>query len=285
MLTSIMRYGFRVVRPWVRSDRFLWPAARRVLRHAADSSDRRLVTTDHGLQLELRLKQYPDGSMYFGVYEVRTVRLIHQLLRAGDIAVDVGGNLGYMTLHMARAVGIDGLVITFEPLPENVQRLRRHLDLNQASNVRVVQAAVGEQAGELPLYNPADQGTETHARGSLRPRDDADETCTVPMVTLDEEVDRPVRLIKIDVEGAEVGVLAGAKETIRRFRPHIIAEHNAERLGAFGHTLSDLAARIRDVAPDYEALFVDGRQRVMTLDEMCQRGDGPSGNVWFRPPQ
>src|SRR5438094_750470 len=87
-------------------------------------------------------------------------RFIESLVHPGDVAVDVGANIGYHTLIFARAVGERGRVFAYEPDPDNFRLLRRNVELNGYRNVRPFQAAVSDRSGTLTLYlsrdNPAD---------------------------------------------------------------------------------------------------------------------------------
>jgi FkbM family methyltransferase len=230
--------------------------------------------------MRLRVSEYPDGAMYFGVFEVATVRRLRSLLRPGDRAIDVGANIGFMTLHMASRVGTAGQVHSFEPVPGNRARLEQAIADNGFPQVHVHPEGLGEKADHTVIYDFTSSGA--HAESSLRPLHANATAVPCEIVRLDEVVTDPVRLIKVDVEGAEVGVFRGATELIRACKPHLIVENNLATLKAFGHTFADVHDAIRSAHDGYEAFllrpFTPRFERHAMSDE-----SQPSTNVWFRP--
>lgn len=137
------------------------------------------------------------------------------ILRPGDTALDVGANVGAYALLFGLWVGARGRVLAFEPAPEAFAGLRRHLVLNRLDRrVRAVQTAVADREGEASFVSEGFQGTN-HLSVPNRPAGAA--LIRVPTTTIDAvcvEYQLHPRLIKIDVEGAEVEVLRGARQTI-----------------------------------------------------------------------
>src|SRR5262249_44856357 len=156
-------------------------------------------------------------------YDPASVELLKRLTHQGSVVLDVGANVGIVTLPLARAVGPQGQVHAFEPHPEVRQRLKRNVALNNLSNVTICGDAVGAVPGPAPLYG---NGTGNGGAASLAPGPTLGETFTVEVRTLDSyTADLPrVDLIKIDVEGADFAVLEGARETMRRWKPAIYIE-------------------------------------------------------------
>ncbi len=158
-----------------------------------------------------------------GTYEREQSRLFRELLRPGDTVLDVGGHVGYYTLLSSVLVGERGTVWAFEPNPRNAGFLRRHAEINGRRNVRVTQAAVSDREGTARFDFGTGSGTGHLAEGgALEVRTVAlDEFCR-------EHALRP-SAVKIDVEGAELAVLRGGEETLRRDRPVIfLSTHGAE---------------------------------------------------------
>ena len=161
---------------------------------------------------------------WLGTYERQKQRAIRAQLERGMVACDIGANAGFYSLLMARAVGMEGLVYAFEPQPDNLDYLRRHLKLNRIRNVIASGEAVADFVGEARF---------AANRGSYQGRIDDDGQLRVPVVTLDHLFAngrlQPADLMKIDVEGAELGVLKGAEKFLKRFRPVLfLATHGAE---------------------------------------------------------
>lgn len=160
----------------------------------------------------------PDGC-WLGSYERANQSLAQDLVRPGDVVYDLGANVGYFTLLFSELAGGDGRVVAYEPLPRNLEFLRRHLALNRRTNVEVVAAAVGAAAGTMRF---ADQA------GACQGRLDPHGRLQVEVTTLDREVfdlGRPApNALKLDVEGGEAHVLDGAAEILARFRPAVWIE-------------------------------------------------------------
>ena len=177
-----------------------------------------------------------------GYYDWRVLAAVRFLLRPGDAAVEVGANVGTETIGLADAVGPTGRVFAFEPVPANAELLRVVVKQAGLAQVEVVQAAVSDTAGTLTFAAPADE-RET---GSGHLATGGAQGYQVECLTLDGFLagKQPPRLVLIDVEGAEVGVLRGAAETLRAHRPAVIVEAGVTQLKRFGHTLADLEAAL-----------------------------------------
>jgi FkbM family methyltransferase len=153
---------------------------------------------------------------------------LEQFLPPGGVFVDIGGNTGIFTVKAAqffRQHG-GGTVVTYEPLPEMLAELDHNLAANRFDNVRLRSFCLGAQPGTadfwLNLNHPA--------ASSLVNRDPKATHRSMLVLRLDdvyplEQLNR-LDYVKIDVEGAEIQVLAGANETLKKFRPIIQLETN-----------------------------------------------------------
>ena len=147
----------------------------------------------------------------------RETRLLKKWLRPGDVFVDAGANLGWFTVLAGRLAGPTGKVFSFEPSPSIFEHLRRNVEINGLANVRLENSALGAAPGQAVLsgIRERNQGTGSIVRGV-----NASETagCQVPVTTLDvycktQGIER-IRMLKIDVEGAEGLVLDGAAQVL-----------------------------------------------------------------------
>ena len=190
----------------------------------------------------------------FGEYEPYTTSVLLNLVKPGDTVIDIGANIGYYTVLGATKVGKKGKVLAIEPEPTNLSYLKRNLVQNNIQNTQVFAGAVSHQEGELPLYiSPTSAGEHSLVVKTNR-------TISVPVETLDHLVNiyklEPT-LIKIDVEGAEMDVLAGASQTLSGLRPTIIFEYSL-RPPSSTYNLQNL------IKHRYQLFFLDEKSKMTT---------------------
>jgi FkbM family methyltransferase len=185
----------------------------------------RLKPCRHGRMLFLTNDRYIGASLdLYGEYCEGESALFAQILAPGQIVAEVGANIGAHTVHLAKLVGPAGQVLAFEPQRIVFQILCANLALNEAFNVRAFQAASGAEPGALtvPFVNYA--APDSNFGGVSLVGVERGET--VPVTPLDS-IDLPsLRLVKIDVEGMEAGVIAGARNHILRHRPILYVEND-----------------------------------------------------------
>jgi len=242
----------------------------------------------NGFYMSLALDQYIDSAIYFHAFEYSTVQALKQVLSPGDTAIDVGANIGYFTLLAGRLVGSRGRVVAFEPNPEMVRRLTGNVALNDyQARVTAHPWALSDVDGPAHLYVPT-TGRDDPGEASMRRQrgwDGVEEQAVVAR-RLDDLWDHgAVRLIKLDVEGAELQVLQGAREVIRIHRPHVICEYNPSTAAAFGYEPAALAAFFRDIGGyALHALASRGIVHDVAPDEPAATGPKVE-NWWFAPRQ
>lgn len=149
----------------------------------------------------------------------------------GKVVYDIGGYQGIYTLFFARAVGPSGRVVCFEAHPDNAAVIQENIRINGFEDrASVRHLALGDKKGTVSLVVP-DSGTgrstvEPTLQASFDTSAQTTDRLTVPMNTLDSQLGSVPApgLLKIDVEGAEVAVLQGATDTLRRHRPSLFVE-------------------------------------------------------------
>jgi FkbM family methyltransferase len=215
-----------------------------------------------GVRLFLDLSDHVIGlNILRGQYERDEVAFARRQLAPGDVAIDVGGHIGYFTMVMAAAVGPDGRVYSFEPFDANADLLERSIAENGfETRVLFRRAAVGASSGTATLTFPVET---LNSGGAYLLRDGTSPlagniTRSVPAVALDRlDIRRPVRFIKMDVEGAEPRVVAGAETLLRQDRPTILSElHPVQLERASGVTAPEFLAQMEDLG--YRAQRLDG---------------------------
>jgi FkbM family methyltransferase len=228
------------------------------LRNAARSAYRaalELRTGGRGLRCTL-----PDGETVrilpayrYVTWNPVELAAFRAALRPGDHALDVGANVGPYTLLFARCVGPSGRVLALEPAPEAFDGLTRHVALNGfADRVTPLNVAASDRAGTARLAVDGFQGTNHLVGGGSTESDrttDGAASIEVRTVTVDELCERErIRpaLLKVDVEGAEMAVLRGAAETIRRMgeRLSLFVEMHPAAWRDAGVSVDDVRAEI-----------------------------------------
>ncbi len=208
-----------------------------------------------GLRLSLDMQEEKD--FWLGTYEPDLQAAIAKLVHPGMTAYDVGANMGYMTLLLARAVGETGRVFAFEALPENVERLRRNIALNALEPVvTVIPAAVCEASRPVKfLIAPSDDMGK--AEGSAGRQEVAyTGAIDVPGLSLDDFVyvqgSLPPQVVKMDIEGGEVLAMPGMRRLLLEEQPIILLElHGPEAGQAAWECLTSAGYQICQMKPGY----------------------------------
>jgi FkbM family methyltransferase len=172
------------------------------------------------LQGPLRGKKWIVGSgnhgYWLGSYELGKRALFIKAIPLGGIVYDLGANVGYYTLLSAVLAGPRGRVFAFEPLPRNLEFLRRHLSLNRIDNATVIEAAVTDRGGTVRFEEDASTSKgRIGAQGSLEVR-----SVALDELVARERMPRP-DLLKIDIEGGEFLALQGARRILTESHPVI----------------------------------------------------------------
>jgi FkbM family methyltransferase len=218
-----------------------------------------------------------------GVWEPYESRLILNLLRRGDVIVDVGANIGYFSEHAARLVGEEGAVFAFEPDPDNFRLLQANAALNaQQHCITSVQAALSDAAGEGQLFLAVDNlgDHQVYATDEARP--------SVPITLyqgsefLESRLQR-LDLLKVDTQGSEYHVIAGLLPLLLKLQrtPRIIIEltpHSLREAGASGRALIELLEKLGQ--PMWIIEHIEERLQPCTAEELAVWCDN-----WDRVPE
>jgi FkbM family methyltransferase len=190
---------------------------------------------------------------WLGTYELDKQAALQRFVQPGMTVYDIGAQAGFYTLFFSRFVGDRGRVFAFEPCPYEARFLLDHVRINKLVNVRVILAAVAEQAGLVAMST--DQGMTQN-----RIYHDTDTALIVPSVNLDSLALPAPDLVKMDVEGAESAVLSGAQRTLHEARPVVfVALHSDQQRKICATLLRDAGYTIYalDGAPLEGAIAVD----------------------------
>lgn len=223
--------------------------------------------------MRFRMTESSGFSALYSGNEHANQEAYARLVRPGDTVIDGGANWGVHTLYLARLTGITGRVHAFEPHPLVIEELRCNVSLNSLSQVTVHQCGLLDADSELPfVFGAATKSSHIAAAN------ETGQTVVVPCRTLDSMVVgmglESLRLIKLDVEGAESRALRGAKDTIARFRPHLIIElHTPEQ---------DLAVAELLTAWNYKLARLEGPP-ILHLNRSWPDQNGVWGTIHAEP--
>jgi FkbM family methyltransferase len=180
----------------------------------------------NGSQLLVRVEETVGSEIYYlgGIWQAEETHLIEQSVRECDICFDIGANVGYYTLLLG-SVARRGMTYSFEPVPLNFHLLRSSILINGISNIIVEGCAVAEQKGERLFAVAKDTGFSSFVNTDRGP---IATEARVVVTTIDdycrEQKIPKIDFLKVDVEGAESLVIAGAREILRdkRRRPRLV---------------------------------------------------------------
>jgi FkbM family methyltransferase len=214
-----------------------------------------------GLPSGYRIKVSPAEHLSYllGTAEPHLQRAIKLFVSRGDTVYDVGANLGYVAMSLAKQVGPTGTVIAFEPLPQNLELLRENIANNRLANIEVFDVAVSDQLGEAVIRVAGNLST---ASLIWHKSDTSAVPIEVKTIAIDDLVaDKNLALptfVKIDVEGAEALVLRGMRRTVTKARPVLFVECSEAGREETWHLLSDL---------QYECRSAINRKRLQSFEE------------------
>jgi FkbM family methyltransferase len=171
--------------------------------------------------------------MPLGLYEKETAGWLESELKPGMTFMDVGANAGYFTLLGSKCVRA-GSVVAFEPIPINVDIIKKHIIANGIANVIVINMALSDCSGHADFTIESNNANSHLSDVSISHQISSPyKSIKVPVSTLDEYVAiNQVRpdVIKIDVEGAEMRVLNGGRKTLTSLRPILVVSTHSKSL-------------------------------------------------------
>ncbi len=207
----------------------------------------------HGFRINLDRTDESMSHFYIeGIQEPLETRLVYELVRPGNVVLDIGANIGYYTLLLSKLVGSEGKVYAFEPAPETYQLLKKNVRENRGNTLGQIylnEVAASDHAGIGKLFiNEYNKGNN-RLYGSEKLR-----SVPIKLARIDDIVPKHQRIdfIKMDIEGAEVLALRGMQRMIERDKPTIIMEFWPRRFPALGTTASELIATLESLGYIFE---------------------------------
>ncbi len=214
-----------------------------------------------GLASGYRISVSPTEKLSYllGIDESHLQKAIRQFVSAGDTVYDIGANLGYVSLSLAKRVGPHGRVIAFEPIPLNITAFRNNIAINHLTNVRLLECAASDRAGQSVIRLLENPSTASLVWHNTNP---GATEFTIRTVSIDDLVEAsdlaPPTFVKIDVEGAEALVLEGMRRTLASARPVVFVECSEAGREKSWHLLAGLRYRCQSAIT---------RKDVSTLEE------------------
>jgi FkbM family methyltransferase len=198
----------------------------------------RIVETFFGAKMYCNIKDFIQRRIYyFGIFEPNLSNYIVKNIHNGDYVIDVGANIGYMTLLLASSVGASGRVVAIEASPANYRALIKNIKLNKCNNIAAINMAATSGPCSVEIV-----GGDKNNSGTLSIRESVsnmaetvkgDALSNVSEICLDK-----VTFIKIDVEGSEAAIIKNIIETIHLYKS--LKSIAAELTPASSHLLAEL---------------------------------------------
>lgn len=258
----------------------------------------RVAKTRHGYMVYNKNDEYVGKSIeMYGEYSEGEVDVFRAVVAPGSHVMDIGANIGALTLPLARIVGNIGFVYAFEPQQVVFQALCANMALNSIENVQCLPYAVSDRTGYTTLthfdYNiEGNYGGVEIEQAEAKKDPDGYEVRKVMLDSCFKDIKR-LDFVKIDVEGMEEDVLNGARGIIKKFRPILYVENDREdkseslmiKLDSFGYRLfwhtpmlfnpNNLANEKRDLWPDIASfnLLCIPKEREFTVNGPAQITD------------
>lgn len=205
----------------------------------------------------------PDFTFYdfegWGKGKNNGFKKLIELANGKTVVFDIGAHIGICTLPISNVLKKGGVCYAFEPADTNRKYLEMHLKMNNIGNIIVVPLLIGDRCSNAIEFYEADADS---GMNSICERSETD--CTYSKVIKEQiTIDHFVNinncipeLLKIDVEGAELNVLSGARDVLRKYHPEIILSVHPAHLKMLGYTVKELIRLIDEMG--YKIFSVDG---------------------------
>ena len=168
-----------------------------------------------GIKFDIDFSDGIQRAIYFNTYERREIEFLEGYVRQGWKCVDLGANVGFYTLNLAKLVGPRGYVLAVEAAPKNFERLLRNVELNAFQNCKTIHCAVTKESGPVRFYTSP---TANSGWGRIGAFDGASGEIEVAGFSFDSLLEKSgissIDFLKIDIEGHELQFLEGAVEAL-----------------------------------------------------------------------
>ncbi len=236
-----------------------------------------MLPTDLIIWIDPLLDQGVERSLYYtGTYEMGTLDIIERYLPEDGVFIDVGANIGLMSLVAALRIGENGQVIAFEPSRKTREIANHNIEINNLEDkITLMSSALGAKKEKKLLFDNLDinRGAASLVKGK-----ESGEGEEIEITTLDSDYSQQkIDVLKIDVEGYELEVLKGAVEILRRKKPPVLIVECTEETEHQDFSRADLFDFILSTQPRYKCYKLKGTKlRRSNLIEIHQESDLPT---------
>jgi len=200
------------------------------------------------------LHLFPDG-----IYEEFGTSIVKQMIKKGDVVLDLGAHIGYFTLIFAKLVGENGKVYAFEPSPDNYSLLKKNVQVNGYNNVILVKNGVSNKTGKNMLYlsdsNPGDN--------MIIDTKENRQSIEIETVRLDDyfrDFKNQINFIKMDIQGAELDALRGMSSLLKKMENiKIMSEFAPKWLKKFGNEPIEYLKLLKEF--NFKIFEIDGKKK------------------------
>lgn len=232
-------------------------------------------------------------ELTFNKYEPNITNLLKQIIDKDYLCLDVGANIGTISLTLAY-LAPSGKVYAFEPSAKNIPFLVKNIEQNQINNIQPIKFALYDQNKQEKFTYIDEGGGWSFLDTGYRKGNYKEIIPYVPSFNWNHEIVSCVRLddwvnikglkkldfIKIDVEGAEIKVLQGGLNTLKRFKPDLIIEVNKLTLETiFGETIENLYTIVKNLYPNIH--FIHRNHGYTKITDFNQLQELMSKEDWF----
>ena len=226
----------------------------------------------YGINYRLYIRDYQSWLLYFFCDYDSSFDILKNV-KEGFTIIDVGGNIGQTAMMMAKQTGLNGRVISFEPFQKTYEDFKYNLLLNKnIQNITLENIGLGERSENLQMVEEC----ETNSGGNriaISEGEKKEESPYVHIISLDEYIEKQkvkkIDLIKIDVEGFEMKVLKGAKNTLKKDKPDLFIEIDNDNLGKQGDSAESMINFLLE--NNYAIFDVSNSKKIMNYNEMLPK--------------
>ena len=221
------------------------------------------IETRKGIKLICNLEDEratPLEVLNFGNYESEEIKMIETFLKADSVILDIGANVGWYSMHLAISVP-RGKVIAFEPIPKIFDYLKRNIALNNIKNIETYNFGLSEKKEVVEFYFDPKLTGATSLRNLHENREKIKIECNVEkMDDIIPRITTRIDFIKCDVEGAEILVVKGGLEVLKKHKPVLFLEMLRKWSAKFDYHPNDIILILKEIG--YKCYCAKGEKLV-----------------------